>query len=149
MDVNGRVTSDRLGALDPTTYAYDPLGRMTSTTAPPTASPIVTSFTYNGFGQTKTMVEFATSSAPATTTYAYDAAGRLDSVDGPRTDATDTTSYDYDLAGRLTIAKQEGITLPGAGSPGVTTTLKGSESRFAPRAVRFRRMLGCSSRSSI
>jgi len=41
----------------------------------------------------------------------------------PRTAITnDVTSYDYDLAGRLTTVRQEGITLPGAGSPGVTTT---------------------------
>ena len=123
MDVNGRVTSGKLGTLNATTYAYDPLGRMTSSTTPSPAS-VVTNYTYNGFAQTKTMTEFATAGASAaTTTYAYDAAGRLDSVDGPRTDvANDITGYDYDLSGRLTSVTQQGITLPGAGSPGLTTT---------------------------
>jgi len=123
MDVNGRVSSERLGTLNATTYAYDPLGRMTSSTTPSPAS-VVTNYTYNGFAQTKTMTEFATAGASAaTTTYAYDAAGRLDSVDGPRTDvANDITGYDYDLSGRLTSVTQQGITLPGAGSPGLTTT---------------------------
>jgi YD repeat-containing protein len=121
MDVNGRVTSTKLGTLTASSSTYDPLGRLTRSTDP---AGISTDFTYNGFGQTRTMTEFATAGASAaTTTYAFDAAGRLDFVDGPRTDITnDITRYDYDLAGRLTSAKQEGITPPGAGSPGVTTT---------------------------
>jgi RHS repeat-associated protein len=117
-DVLGRETQLKTGTLDATTYAYDGLDRLTQVTDP---ASVVTTFTYNAYGQTKTRVDFQTSTTPATTTYTYDPAGRLDVQDGPRTDVTDSLTYDYDLAGRLTSATQNGITLPGGGT-GVSTT---------------------------
>jgi YD repeat-containing protein len=120
-DVLGRETQLKPGTLDATTYAYDGLDRLTQLTAPPSVAQVVTNFTYNAYGQTKTRVDFAISTTPATTTFTYNPAGRLDVEDGPRTGVTDSLSYDYDLAGRLTSARQDGITLPGGGT-GVTTT---------------------------
>ena len=117
-DVLGRETQLKTGTLVATTYAYDGLDRRTQVTDP---ASVDTNFTYNAYGQTKTRVDFAGSGTPATTTFTYDPAGRLDIEDGPRTGVTDSLSYDYDLAGRLTSAKQDGITLPGGGV-GVTTS---------------------------
>jgi YD repeat-containing protein len=116
-DVLGRETRLKTGTLDATTYTYDGLDRLTKVTDP---ALVDTTFTYNAYGQTKTRVDFA-SITPATTTFTYDPAGRLDIEDGPRTGVTDSLSYDYDLAGRLTSAKRDGITLPGGGI-GVTTS---------------------------
>jgi RHS repeat-associated protein len=120
-DVLGRETQLKTGTLDPTTFAYDGLDRRTQVTQVTGATSVVTNYTYNAYGQTKTRVDFAGSGTPATTTFTYDPAGRLDIEDGPRTGVTDSLSYDYDLAGRLTSAKQDGITLPGGGT-GVTTS---------------------------
>lgn len=117
-DVLGRETQAKTGTLDATTFVYDGLDRLTQTIDP---ASVVTNFTYNAYGQTKTRTDFATSTTPATTTFTFDPAGRLETEDGPRTGVTDSLSYDYDLAGRLTSATQNGITLPG-GSTGVTTT---------------------------
>jgi YD repeat-containing protein len=117
-DVLGRETQLKTGTLAATTYTYDGLDRLTKVTDP---ASVETKFTYNAYGQTKTRVDFAKLSTPATTTFTYDLAGRLDIEDGPRTGVTDSLSYDYDLAGRLTSAKQDGITLPG-GAIGVTTS---------------------------
>jgi len=117
-DVLGRETQQKTGTLVAATYAYDGLDRRTQVTDP---ASVDTTFTYNAYGQTKTRVDFAGSGTPATTTFTYDPAGRLDIEDGPRTGVTDSLSYDYDLAGRLTSAKQDGITLPGGGV-GVTTS---------------------------
>jgi RHS repeat-associated protein len=118
LDVLGRETQLKTGTLVATIYAYDGLDRRTQVTDP---ASVDTTFTYNAYGQTKTRVDFAGSGTPATTTFTYDPAGRLDIEDGPRTGVTDSLSYDYDLAGRLTSAKQDGITLPGGGT-GVTTS---------------------------
>ena len=116
-DVLGRETQLKVGTLDATTYAYDGLDRLTQVTDP---ASVATTFTYNAYGQTKTRVDFATSTTPATTTFTYDPAGRIATEDGPRNDVTDRLSYDHDLAGRLLSATQDGITLPGGGA--VTTS---------------------------
>jgi RHS repeat-associated protein len=119
LNLLGQMTSEKVGSLTATTYTYDVLGNTTKITAP---SGIRTDYTYNAFGQVTQRKDFAQGASAATTTSTYDAAGRLRTVDGPRTNADDSVTYDYDAADRLVGATQNGITLPGAGSPGVTTS---------------------------
>lgn len=120
LNVLGWKTSERVGSLVATTYAYDPLGNLTQATDP---ALVKTRYAYNGFSQVTSRIDFYGDTQAVTTTSSYDAAGRLRTVNGPRpaTDVDDSITYDYDLAGRLTAATQNGLTLPGASTP-VTTS---------------------------
>ncbi|MGH3116169.1 MAG: RHS repeat-associated core domain-containing protein, partial [Gaiellales bacterium] len=119
LNILGQTASVKVGSLTATTYLVDVLGNTTKVTDP---AGIRTDYTHNAYGQVTQRKDFAQGASVATTTNTYDAAGRLRTVDGPRTNADDSITYDYDAADRLTGATQNGITLPGAGSPGVTTT---------------------------
>lgn len=116
-DVLGRTTTQKTGLINASSLLYDLQNRMTRATQP---SGVYSSYTYNLFGDVLTIKEFSNA---VTTTNTYDAAGRLQKVDGPRPSPTDdSTNYTYDSQGRLLTATQNGITLPGGSSPGVTTT---------------------------
>jgi RHS repeat-associated protein len=118
LNVLGWKTSERVGSLVATTYAYDPLGNPTLVTDP---AGVKTHYDYNGFSQVTTTIDFYQDTQAATSTSTYDDAGRLLTVDGPRT-ITDSLTYAYDLAGRLISTAQDGVILPGTPDTKVTTT---------------------------
>lgn len=119
LNVVGWTTSEQMGTIPATTYAYDSRGNLTQITDPAT---IKTSFSYNGFSQQTQRIDFYLSSKAVTTTFSYDAAGRLQTENGPRTDVDDSVTYGYDFASRLTTVTQNGLMLPGTGSTPVTTS---------------------------
>ncbi|MEX0819363.1 MAG: hypothetical protein WD070_07210, partial [Pirellulaceae bacterium] len=98
-DAQGRLTevSNDEGII---TYAYDDLGRKTSTSIHPanTATPSaataerVTNYTYDDLGRLKTVVEDLGLPSTLDTAYAYDLLGNLDQTDLPNGVSTD---YEY------------------------------------------------------
>jgi RHS repeat-associated protein len=119
LNVLGWKTSEHVGSLAATTYAYDARGNVTQVTDPAGTK---AQYAYNGYSQITSSIDFYQSAQAATTTSSYDAAGRLRTVNGPRTDVDDSITYDYDLAGRLTTATQNGLILPGTPSTPVATS---------------------------
>jgi RHS repeat-associated protein len=120
-NADGTILDQKDGAGNTTTYGYDPLGRVTSVTAPATAAcptGCTTSSTYDGAGNRLTVVD----PTGATTTNTYDAANELTAIsysdgttpnvsaitydaDGQRTattDGTGTSGSAYDSLHRLT-----------------------------------------------
>ncbi|HZD04635.1 MAG TPA: RHS repeat-associated core domain-containing protein, partial [Longimicrobiales bacterium] len=111
MDVLGRVISEKVGSLDPTTNTYDVLGNVIRTTDP---AGVWVEQDYSAFGDVTE--ERSLSPAPgnpvATTTRAYDARGRVTWADGPRAGTGDRVSFTYDAVGNITSATQEGVPSP-------------------------------------
>lgn len=95
-------TGDVLTATDPlgnvTRYAYDTIGRMTSTAKPNSGTSYPTTITYNARRQPLTVTEYLNSSTTATTTRTYDNDGNLKTVTDPN---GHVTQYSYDAADQL------------------------------------------------
>ena len=90
------------------TYNYDPQGNLLTQTIQPVA----------GIG--------GGNGIPRTTTYTYNTFGQVRTIDGPRTDVNDTTTYDYDPLGNLikvTNALTQETTLAGYDANGRVGTI--------------------------
>ena len=101
-DPGGNLLTSTNGLGQVTTFAgYDPNGRPGTMTDP---NGIVTAFTYDGLGRTKTVTSKhpANPVLDATTTLDYDAHDRVTGIASP---ATDKLFIDYDAAGRLTAVR--------------------------------------------
>ena len=119
-DLLGRVASEHLGDLQPTTYEFDVVGNVIRTIDP---AGVWIEQDYDGFGQVRTERTPRPGGGAHTTSYAYDAAGNLSWTNGPRTlqDGTDDIlGYSHDLLGRLVSSTY--LMNPLEGEDDITTT---------------------------
>ncbi|WP_194869381.1 RHS repeat-associated core domain-containing protein [Myxococcus sp. AB025B] len=119
MDAQGRVIRREVTGLDPVTYGYDTLGRLTSTQQ---GSRIGTS-TYNLLGQ----VASTTDAAGGTALFSYGTTGHLVSSEFP---GSRLVGFSSDAHGNLT-----SITPPGRPAHVFTYTLADAMGSYAPPSV--------------